>query len=226
MYIKKMAVTLFVGLMLSLSGCVNPDLRLKYLYYDDQEKVLLDGIDYETTMQIAELELAEGGNTSIITIWFIRDQILTPELAARINDLYFQYIDSVSELDDYFYRNFSVWHFTWAMSNIYRNGNDDVKDAIRAAYEDAKTRPAQLDGFFRTIADSHVNGRRVVMGDAHEVGRRGAQTHVVIPSNPDYISNIEEYWDARGDGIGYAEALAADPGFQSFMWEQNVINEQ
>lgn len=37
--------------------------------------------------------------------------------------------------------NHAVWHFAWAISNLYRNGNDEVKAALQSAYDDALTKP-------------------------------------------------------------------------------------
>ena len=43
------------------------------------------------------------------------------------------------------------------------------------------------------LADKFVNGDKIYMGDAHSLGRRYAETHVVVPGNPKYLQSFEEY---------------------------------
>ena len=65
-----------------------------YIYYN-QNEVLIKGIDIDKTLDIAVIELKEGGFDSILTIWAIRDQIITPLQAKRINDIYLEYKDKI-----------------------------------------------------------------------------------------------------------------------------------
>ena len=83
-------------------------------------------------------------------------------------------------MDDYF----RIWHFTWAISNIYRNGNVAVRAQLELAYQDAKKRAKAAGGF----ADAHVNGS-IVMGDIHLPARYFVRSHVVAPGTP-RISSI------------------------------------
>jgi hypothetical protein len=68
-------------------------------------------------------------------------------------------------------------------------GDDTSRTALQKAYEDAKHRAKALGG----LANKFVNGDKVYMGDAHFLGRRYAETHVVVPGNPKYLQSFEEY---------------------------------
>lgn len=176
------------------AGVDNPPCSVfPYAYYD-QEDVILEGIDLDATLEIAELELAQGGGPSVLVIWAIRDQIVTPVEAAAIADLYALYIEDLYGSDPVgiYDWNFGVWHFAWAISNLYRNGSDEVRAALQAAYDDALDRPETVERF-RLIAIDHVRGNHVLMGDIHETGRMFAQTHIVVPGNPDYLQSLDEY---------------------------------
>jgi hypothetical protein len=165
-----------------------------YIYYE-RDKVLLEGIDFDATLKIAEIELKKGGAASPITIWAIRDQIMPPEIAARINDLYFQYIDGegLHIMQVGLGHSFAVWHLAWAVGNIYRLGDDDVKAAIEQAYEDALERPAMLPAPYDAVLREHLTGDRISMGDAHDAGRAYARAHIVIPGNPLYLQSFDDY---------------------------------
>lgn len=119
----------------------------------DQSRVLIEAVDIDQTLIIAEMEVQKGGFASVLTLWGIRDQIFTEDQAETVSSLYFQYVDA---MDDYF----RIWHFTWAISNIYRNGNADVRARLQRVYQDATRRAAAAGGF----ADAHANGA-VVVGD-------------------------------------------------------------
>jgi hypothetical protein len=165
-----------------------------YIYFD-RDQVLLDGIDFEATLKIAELELAHGGASSVLTIWAIRDQIIPASIAEKISELYLQYIDGegLAVREGIFGHDFAVWHFAWAMGNIYRLGTAEVKQVMRDAYEDALTRPDTLNAPYGGILERHLTGDCIYMGDAHDGGRSYAHSHIVIPGNPDYLQSFEDY---------------------------------
>jgi uncharacterized protein YuzE len=165
-----------------------------YIYFE-RDKVLLEGIDFDATLKVAALELEKGGSVSPITIWAIRDQIMPAESAARINDLYFQYIDGegLHSEQSGLGHSFAVWHFAWAVGNIHRLGEDDVKAAIQTAYEDALERPELLPAPYDAVLEEHLTGTRIYMGDAHDAGRAYARAHIVIPGNPLYLQSFEDY---------------------------------
>lgn len=163
-----------------VSGC--------YMYHD-RAKVLLDGVDVDQTLKIAELELQENKLTSVLGYWAVRDQIFTPAQAAEANRLYFKYIDKIDN-ETHKARGFSVWHFTWAVSNIYRHGDEAVQAAIEDAYQDAAVRVQKLDS---RAATKHFGGEEMLMGDAHFMGRSYAKKHVVVPGNKKYVQSFDAY---------------------------------
>ena len=57
---------------------------MPYVSYNDQESVLIEGIDLAATLKVAEAEFARELSTSELPIWAIRDQVVTPEIAAKI----------------------------------------------------------------------------------------------------------------------------------------------
>ena len=182
-------------------GRENPQCAYKvlpYIYVNDQQAVLINGIDWVTTMRIAEEELSSDLATAELTIWAIRDQVISPVTAKKISSLYLHNIarlyhaKPVAMIDS----NHAVWHFAWAISNLYRNGNVEVKAALQSAYDDALMRPETLPRF-RLIAIDNVLGDQILMGDAHDMARSFVRKHVVVPGNPDYIQNYEEYLENR-----------------------------
>lgn len=169
-------------------------LAFPYIYFE-REKVLLDGIDFDATLRIAELELEHGGASSVLTVWVIRDQIMPVSVAAKISALYLKYIDGdgIKVTEGIYNHDFAVWHFAWAIGNIYRLNGDDIKQVTREAYEDALRRPMTIGGFARGALQRHLTEDRIYMGDAHEGGRSYAHSHIVIPGNPDYLQRFEDY---------------------------------
>jgi hypothetical protein len=146
-----------------------------------QGQVLIKGVDIDQTLVIAEHELKRGRFASVLTLWGIRDQVYTEAQAQRVSYLYFQFIDTRK---DYF----DVWHFTWAISNIYRNGSAAVRAELELAYQDAKERAKAAGGW----ADGLAN-RDILMGDIHPPARHFVQTHVVAPGTPRYLQSLKDY---------------------------------
>jgi len=165
--------------------------------YHQQQRALIRGVDVTATLEIARIELEEGGFDATLTVWAIRDQIVTRENARTVSDLYFRHIDRVASEKDQGAAEFGVWHFTWAISNLYRNGHDGIKAELERAYEDALKRPARLKNF-KDIATEHVNGRRLYMGDIHGVARSFARAHVVAPGNEKYLQSLDQYKQNKG----------------------------
>ena len=168
---------LLIGIALNTTGC------MRYLTHERSD-VLLDAVDIDQTLQIAEayLENKEGGWGSSLGIWVIRDQHMEAHQAEKVSALYFSYINGLK-------RSFDVWHLTWAVANMYKLGDDDVKAALSAAYADASSRAKVLGG----SADRMVNGDRLYMGDAHSGGRAFAHRHVVVPGNKRYVQSYQDY---------------------------------
>ncbi|MFW5960585.1 MAG: hypothetical protein ACOCSE_05655 [Chitinivibrionales bacterium] len=148
----------------------------------NRDEVILEGIEIDPTLKIAETELELGGWGSVLTIWAIRDQHFTPDQAEEVSRLYFSHIDSLT-------RDFNRWHLTWAVSNIYRLGDTGVKAELDSAYSHACAYAEEMGG----AADKHVNGERIYMGDYHLGGRSYARNHLVVPGNRKYLQSIKEY---------------------------------
>lgn len=158
--------------------------QVQCLWYmtHNRDKVLLEGIDIDQTLVVAEHELREGGWGSVLTVWAMRDQKITPAQADEVSRLYFAHIDSLQ-------RSFNVWHLTWAVANMYRLGGAEVKAALQEAFNDASKRAADLS----SVADRHVNGDKIYMGDAHIGGRHYARKHLVVPGNDRYLQSARSY---------------------------------
>jgi hypothetical protein len=146
-----------------------------------QSQVLINGVNIDQTLVIAEQELTKSRFDSTLALWGIRDQVYTEAQALKVSYLYFRYVDT---LKDYF----PIWHLTWAISNIYRNGNAAVRAQLELAYQDAKKRAEAAGG----IANLHVN-RDIVMGDIHLPARLFAQAHVMAPRTRGYLQSLEDY---------------------------------
>ena len=164
-------------LIIALSGC------MRYLT-QDRGKVLLDNVDIDQSIKVAEIYMQDkdGGRGASLAIWAIRDQYFTAEQAAEVSRLYFQHIDGLK-------KSFDVWHLTWAIANIYRHGDDEVKGGLQKAFEDATKRAEEVSD----IADKMANGEKMYLGDAHGGGRAFAKRHVVVPGNKKYLQSGEEY---------------------------------
>jgi hypothetical protein len=153
--------------------------------YYDQKDVLVNGINIDETLKIARNELKKDTYDSVLGVWVIRDQVFTTSQAEEISKLYFENIDKLKI-------EFSIWHLSWAVSNIYRNGNDEIKMVMNDAYLDAKKRPDSLKQF-KKIADMHINGEKIYMGDIHDLGKAYAHSHIIAPGNKDYLQYYDEY---------------------------------
>jgi hypothetical protein len=173
-------VLIFVAISivsLSLNSC------MRYLTHN-RDEVLLEGVDIDQTLRVAEVKMRQqhGKLGEALPIWVIRDQKITPSQAQEVSRLYFLHINSIV-------KKFDIWHLTWAISDIYRLGNDSVKVALQDAYRDATRRAKELGG----IADKLANGDKLYMGDAHDGGRAFAKRHVVVPGRKGYLQSYEEY---------------------------------
>jgi len=175
-----LAMALSLVIVVHLGGC--------YMYRT-QAKALVPGVDVDQTLEIAEMELRENKTGSVLTYWAVRDQVFTGEQAKEAGRLYFKYIDKIDS-EDHKAHGFSVWHFTWAVSNIYRFGNGEVKRAMHAAWRDAAFRVEKLD---MRMATKNFSGEKMLTGDAHFLGRSYAKKHVVVPGNKKYVQSVEAY---------------------------------
>ena len=176
---KKTELIAGVFLLTFLSGC------MRY-YTHNRDEVLLEGIDIDETLRVADITMAEDRWGSVLTVWAIRDQVLTPDQARTVSQLYFDHVDRLR-------RNFNIWHLTWAIANMYRHGNTEVRSAMQSAYEDALRRARELGG----IAETHADDDELHMGDAHAGGRAYARKHLVVPGTEGYLQSFDEYLATR-----------------------------
>jgi len=180
---------------LALIACLCLTSCFPYVYHD-QNRVLIRGIDLDATLEIARIELEEGGFDATLAVWAIRDQIVRQSDARTIAQLYCHYIDTVATQKNRTTADFGVWHFAWAISNLYRNGDDSIKKELEDAYRDARGRPARMKKF-KSIAAEHVNGSQIVMGDIHGFARSYARSHIVAPGNTKYLQSLDDYTKRR-----------------------------
>jgi hypothetical protein len=171
-----------------LAGC------FRYVYYD-QEEVNLEGIDIDQTLKIAEIELKEGGIDSVLTLWAIRNQIINTEEAEKISNIYLDNIDKIEGKSQGAYE-FSIWHFAWAIADLYRVNNDEVKSVLSKAYNNAINQPEKLEKFDK-ISELLINSEKIYMGDIHGLGRSYARKHLIVPGNNKYIQSFDEYLENK-----------------------------
>ena len=178
-------------LVLLVAGC------FPYVYHE-QNRVLIEGIDVGATLEIARTELEEGGFDATLPVWAIRDQVVSEGEARTIAELYSTYIDRIAAEPDRGTAEFGVWHFAWAISNLYRNLHNEaqalegVKRQLESAYLDAQKRPETLKQF-KGVAAEHVNGSKIYMGDIHGAARSFARAHIVAPGNECYLQSLDDF---------------------------------
>jgi hypothetical protein len=174
---RTLLIFIIITFSLMLSGC------MRYLTHNRAE-VLLQVVDIDQTLKVADLKMNQrhGEIGTALPIWVIRDQKITPAQAQEVSRLYFLHVVTLK-------KKFDIWHLTWAISDIYRLGDDSVKVVIHDAYADATTRAKTLKG----IADKMANGEKLYMGDAHSCGRAFAKKHVVVPGKKGYLQSYDEY---------------------------------
>jgi hypothetical protein len=154
--------------------------------YSTREPALVKNVDINETLKITKDEMKKEGISQSLGIWVLRDQVVTPEQARTIADLYLTHIDSMKS-------EFNIWHSSWAISNLYRFGDEAVKAELETAYQKAKKQPERMKGGQKNIANSHINGEKIVTGFIHAGGRSYARRHLVVPGNKNYIQSYEEY---------------------------------
>ena len=169
-----------------LSGCYT---------YHERSKVLIPNIDIDQTLEVAAQELTINKRNRVMTLWAIRDQVLTSVQAQRVSDLYFKYVDEVdSESQES--RSIALWHLTWTISNIYRQGESDIKEVMAPAYKDAAARVEKLN---MKIATTHFYDEEIYMGDVSFMGRSYAKKHLIVPGNEDYLQSVADYEKETGE---------------------------
>jgi hypothetical protein len=151
-----------------------------------QKAALVKNADIDETLKIAKDEMQKESISQSLGIWVLRDQVVTPAQAKTVSELYMSHIDSMKS-------DFNIWHSSWAIANLYRFGNAEVKKELESAYQKAKVQPDRIKGNTKKIANSHTNGDRTVTGFIHAGGRSYAKKHLVVPGNKRYVQSYEEY---------------------------------
>jgi hypothetical protein len=120
---------------------------MPYVSYNDQESVLIEGVDLAETLKVAEAEFARELSTSELPIWAIRVQVVTLQIAAKIAQLCFDNIEMLCTTEPFTIIdwNHALWHFSWATSHSYRHGDIAVKASLKLNCEDAITRSEILE---------------------------------------------------------------------------------
>ena len=154
--------------------------------YSTQEPALVKNVDIDQSLKVARDEMKKKDASQSLGIWMLRDQVVTPQQARIIADLYLTHIDGMTD-------GFNIWHSSWAIANLYRLGDAAVKAELEAAYQKAKKQPDRLEGDIKETADSHINGDKLVTGFIHLGGLNYAYDHLVVPGNKKYIQSYEEY---------------------------------
>lgn len=155
--------------------------------YNTREPALVFNVDIDQTLKIARDEMNKKDISQSMGIWVLRDQVVTPQQARIIAELYLTHIDSMKI-------EFNIWHASWAISNLYRLGDEGVKAELEVAYQKAKKQPERLeDEELKETANLHINGKKIVTGFIHLGGLFYAYEHLVVPGNKKYLQSYEEY---------------------------------
>lgn len=156
--------------------------------YNTREPALVKNVDIDQTILVAIDEMKKTDMAQSMGIWIMKDQVITPQQAKLIADLYITNLDRIVS-------PFNIWHAAWAISNLYRFGNEAVKAELEKAYQIAKNEPNRIsdDDDFKGAAIDHINGEKMTTGFIHVGGMSYAYEHLVVPGNKKFIQSYEEY---------------------------------
>ena len=102
-----------------------------------RKPALIRNVNIDETLKISKDEMQKKNLSQSLGLWVIRDQIVTPAQAKIISELYLSKIDSMNS-------DFNIWHSSWAISNLYRFGDEAVKKELETAYQKAKKQPERI----------------------------------------------------------------------------------
>ncbi len=178
---KRISLITIIAVM-SMFSC------MRYLTHDRTD-VILDGIDLDQTLKVTamEMKLQDGSFGTSLPVWVIRDQYFDSPQAIIVKKLYLEYIDKLE-------KEFDVWHLTWAISNIYRLGDDSVKAILEDIIKEVRVKAATAGKVSKKMSDPK---EKLFMGDAHGGGRGYAKKHIIIPGNKKYLQSFEEYLEKQ-----------------------------
>jgi len=164
---------------LFLNGCA-------YKHFTHNQKdVLIDGVDIDQSLKIAEYLANRTKNgepkPGALGYWVLRAQHITVEQAKEIERVYWEVIDNFGT------SKFNLWHYTWAIADIYRLGNDEVKTVLQKAYDDAVVRAEAIN------REKFVSGETQYLGWFHGLAWAAARNYLVVPGNRKFTQSAEEY---------------------------------
>lgn len=156
--------------------------------YNSQKPALVKGVDVDQTLLVARDEMKKTDMAQSLGIWVLKDQILTPQQAKVVSELYLANLDRIVT-------PFNIWHAAWTISNMYRLGSDEVKAELEKAYQIAIKEPDRIsdDDDFKGAAVDHINGKNLTTGFIHIGGISYAYDHLVVPGNNKYIQSYQDY---------------------------------
>ena len=145
----KLGLLVIVHVSVNMTGC---------FVYQQRDRALIEGIDIDETLKVAEVEIKENRVSTVLTVWAMRDQELTGAQAEKVAELYSAHIERIDS-EEQKARGFSVWHLTWAISSMYRLGDDPVKHALKEVYDDASIRVDELDSRVAQLKEDFADRR-------------------------------------------------------------------
>jgi hypothetical protein len=176
---KNLRLWLLPVIFLSLQSC---------FIYSTQAPALVKNVDVDQTLEVAKREMTKTDISQSMGIWVLKDQVVTPQQARTIAQLYLDHIDGMTI-------GFNIWHASWAIANLYRLGSTEVKAELETAYQKAIIQPERLEGDMKETANDHINGKKLVTGFIHVGGLAYAYGHLVVPGNNKYIQSYQDYLD-------------------------------
>lgn len=156
-------------------------------------EVSIDSLDVNQSLQVCEhiMDRVDKDSLSkpqVLGYWALRAQNITPEQAKEVSRVYFKYVDAVEQQ-----KSFYIWHYTWAIADMYRLGDDEVQKALRLAYVDAVARG------YKAGKGKFVDGEKLYLGYFHFGGWGAAKKFLVAPGNDKFNQSAQDYFDEEAE---------------------------
>ena len=179
---KSAKLLILTLLIMSLTSCA-------YKHFtSDYNEVAIPGIDVKQSLIICEaiMNREKDGENKPQTLgyWALRAQKIDSLDANNIERVYFKYIDKVAKENEFF-----LWHYTWAIADFYRLGDDTVKRNLESAYKDAVKRGIEID------KKKFVDGDKLLLGYFHFGGWAAAKKFLVVPNNKKFNQSTDEFFN-------------------------------
>ncbi len=174
-----MKILLLLSMVLLFQSCAYH--RISH----DQSEMLIEGIDVDQSLEVAEFlttRLDRDGNPKPQSLgyWSLRAQEITEEQAIQIESVYWGVIDAME------YREFHLWHYTWAIADFYRLGSPEVQNILKDAFDDAVRRGLEIE------KDKFVTDTTLHLGFFHGGGWYAAKKYLVVPGERKFAQSAEE----------------------------------